>query len=140
MMAWPISSHLRRCYAGYRFRQPCFCVCRLRRALSLSYVAGWLLLPFVTYDFPGIPDFGKATAILLGSSIGLLLHKDAGRVLATFRMSWIDVPPIVALCRSARYIDPQRPRDLGRCRRSLWNVVYVGGALFTRQTRISVRR
>jgi len=64
----------------------------IARALSISYVAGWLLLPFVSFRLPGVPDFGKATAILMGSFLGLLLHKDARRVLGTFRLSWIDVP------------------------------------------------
>jgi hypothetical protein len=72
----------------------------MAKALSVSYVAGWLLLPFATYQFPGIPDFSKATAILIGCCLGLLLHKDAGRVLGTFRVSWIDIPAF-ALCIGA---------------------------------------
>ena len=69
----------------------------IARALAFSYVGGWLILPVATYQLPGIPDFSKATAVLLASSLGLLMHKDAGQVLREFRLSWIDIPAFL-LC------------------------------------------
>jgi len=61
------------------------------RALSVSYVAGWLLLPFVSYDLPAMPDFSKANAVFAGSAIGLLISRDARRLFGTFRFMWFDL-------------------------------------------------
>ena len=70
------------------------------RALAVCYVAGWLFLPFVSYDLPAMPDFSKANAIFAGSAIGLMICKDAQRLFSEFRVSWFDLPACL-LCVGA---------------------------------------
>lgn len=72
-----------------------FCWLPISRAVSVAVVFGWLLLPIAKYQLPGIPDFGKGTAILMGTAIGMLFHRDLSQVLREFRLSWIDIFPVM---------------------------------------------
>lgn len=68
-----------------------------RRAMLLSFVAGWLFLPAASYDLEGLPDYGKSTAACLGAFLGALLF-DTAR-LGTFRLRFLDLPMVVwCLC------------------------------------------
>ncbi len=62
------------------------------RALSVSYVAGWLLLPVVDFEIAGLPDFSKANVVFVGALLGWAVSKDARHMLGTFRLSWVDLP------------------------------------------------
>jgi hypothetical protein len=64
-----------------------------RRAVAVSFVAGWLLLPMAGYGIPGLPDYTKMTATSVGVLIGVVLF-DAGRLFA-FRVRLIDLPMVV---------------------------------------------
>ncbi len=65
------------------------------RAVASLLVTGFLLLPNVVYDLPGIPNYDKSLAIVLGIFVSAALV-DLGR-LAAFRPRWIDLP-IAVLC------------------------------------------
>jgi hypothetical protein len=65
------------------------------RAVAAGLVLGFLLLPNVVYVLPGLPNYDKGLAIVLGVGFGALLV-DARRLLR-FRPSWIDLP-VVVLC------------------------------------------
>lgn len=67
------------------------------RAVAVGLVTGFLLLPNVTYDLPGIPSYDKSLAIVLGVVVSALAL-DRARLL-TFRARWIDLP-ILVLCGS----------------------------------------
>ncbi|QEH39218.1 hypothetical protein OJF2_78320 (plasmid) [Aquisphaera giovannonii] len=61
-----------------------------RLAVVVAVVAGWILLPPVTIDIPGLPNYGKQTAVVLGCLIGTFLFQP-NRLLA-FRPRWFDLP------------------------------------------------
>lgn len=65
------------------------------RAVAVGLVAGFLLLPNVVYDLPGIPNYDKGLAIVLGVGVSAALV-DSKRVLS-FRLRKVDVP-ILVLC------------------------------------------
>jgi tetratricopeptide (TPR) repeat protein len=68
-----------------------------RRAMLVSAIAGWLLLPIISIDLPGLPPYGKTSAPTLGILLGTILF-DSGRLL-TFRLRWYDLPMLVwGLC------------------------------------------
>src|SRR4051812_43410554 len=61
-----------------------------RRALIAATIGGWLSLPSVRIPLPGIPDFSKVTATVMGMLLGSALF-DPGRILS-FRPRRIDIP------------------------------------------------
>lgn len=65
------------------------------RAVAVGLVTGFLLLPNVVYDLPGMPNYDKGLAIVMGVGIAAVIC-DPARFMA-FRPSAIDVP-IVILC------------------------------------------
>jgi len=65
------------------------------RAVAVGLVTGFLLLPNVAYDLPGIPNYDKGLAIVLGIGAAAMLC-DSSRFLA-FRPRAIDLP-LVLLC------------------------------------------
>jgi len=65
------------------------------RAVAAGLVTGFLLLPNVIYDLPGMPNYDKGLAIVLGVGLAALLC-DHRRVLA-FRPRKVDLP-LVFLC------------------------------------------
>jgi hypothetical protein len=65
------------------------------RAVAVGLVAGFLVLPNVVYDLPGMPNYDKGLAIVLGVGVAAMLC-DLGRFLA-FRPRAIDLP-LLFLC------------------------------------------
>lgn len=65
------------------------------RAVAAGLVTGFLLLPNVVYSLPGMPNYDKGLAIVLGVGVAACLC-DHGRVLA-FRPRRVDLP-IALLC------------------------------------------
>ena len=65
------------------------------RAVAVGLVLGFLLLPNVGYDLPGMPNYDKGLAIVLGVGAAAVLC-DSGRILS-FRPRAIDVPLLI-LC------------------------------------------
>jgi tetratricopeptide (TPR) repeat protein len=69
-----------------------------RKAVVGSFVIAWLFLPNVGYVIPGLPDYTKMTATVIGVLIGSMIF-DQARFFA-FRPRWFDIP-IVAWCLGA---------------------------------------
>ncbi len=68
-----------------------------RRAVITAYIVGWLFLPILKWDLPGLPQYDKATATSLGVLVAVLLF-DPQR-LARFRPGLVDLPLLVfCLC------------------------------------------
>jgi len=65
------------------------------RAVAVGLVLGFLLLPNVIYDLPGMPNYDKGLAIVLGVCLSAVLV-DTKRLLA-FRPGWVD-GPVALLC------------------------------------------
>jgi hypothetical protein len=65
------------------------------RAVAVGLVMGFLVLPNVTYDLPGMPNYDKGLAIVLGVGMAAMLC-DHARFFA-FRFRKIDLP-VVLLC------------------------------------------
>ena len=66
-----------------------------RRAVLISFIAGWMFLPMFGYQLTGFPDYTKVTA----TSIGVLLAAfifDGAR-LFSFRIKLVDLP-MFAFC------------------------------------------
>jgi len=67
------------------------------RAVLVSVIGGWLLLPTAGYILPGFPDYGKGTAIALGLILGGWLS--GKRQAASFEWRIYDLPMIIwCLC------------------------------------------
>jgi tetratricopeptide (TPR) repeat protein len=64
-----------------------------KRAVVTSYVFAWLFLPNVGYNLPGLPDYTKMTATVIGVFLCMMLF-DMSR-LFTFRFRWYDTPMLV---------------------------------------------
>jgi hypothetical protein len=61
-----------------------------RRAAIAAAIAGWLLLPPTGISLPGIPDYTKTSAVVLGLLFGTILFQPAR--LSAFRPRWFDLP------------------------------------------------
>lgn len=70
-----------------------FATLRPRRALLLSYLAGWMFLPDVNFTLPGMPDYGKTMAATLGVAMGAFLFDF--KTVSAFRPTWADIPMLV---------------------------------------------
>ncbi len=69
----------------------------VRQAVLTCYVLGWLTLPTVTFDLPGLPDYTKASAVSYSVLIGTFAFTN--RYLPRFRPRWFDLPiAIYVLC------------------------------------------
>lgn len=68
------------------------------RAVAVGLVMGFLLLPNVIYDLPGMPNYDKGLAIVLGVGIAAVIC-DYGRF-AAFRPRAVDAP-VALLCLAA---------------------------------------
>ncbi|MBM9605766.1 hypothetical protein, partial [Desulfopila inferna] len=83
MFGWPIVSLL------------LFFCCRPRSAVLISLLSGWLLLPQFSFLLPGIPNYTRTAAVVLGILLGVIIF-DPGQ-LAQIRLRFFDIP-IIALC------------------------------------------
>lgn len=63
------------------------------RAVLVSLIGGWLLLPVAGYDLPGIPPYDKATAISLGLFLGGRLSGQRRK--ADFKWKLYDLPMVL---------------------------------------------
>ena len=66
-----------------------------RRAVLVSYIAGWLFLPVGAIVLPIIPDYTKHAAIAIPTLIASLLFD--GRTWSRVRPKWVDLP-MAAFC------------------------------------------
>lgn len=64
-----------------------------RRAVLMSVIGGYLLLPIASIALPGLPDYDKGNAIMLGAVMGVVLF-DPTRFL-TLRPRLFDLPILV---------------------------------------------
>lgn len=64
-----------------------------RRAAIISFLAGWMFLPDVTFIFPGVPDYHKTTAATVGVVVGAVLFDP--KTILSLRPTWGDIPAIV---------------------------------------------
>lgn len=68
-----------------------------RRAVITAYIVGWMFLPVVSWNLPGLPQYDKATATNLGVFFAVLLFDM--RSVARFRPGAADLPMLVfVLC------------------------------------------
>jgi tetratricopeptide (TPR) repeat protein len=67
-----------------------FAILPPRKAVLVSSIAGWLFLPEIGFDLPGLPDYTKYSAVVLGSLLGMVLF-DFDRLLR-LRFRWCDLP------------------------------------------------
>ncbi len=65
------------------------------RAVVVALFAAWLFLPVAAISLPGIPDYNKMSATMLGIVIGTAFA-DPGR-LASLRPRWYDVPLLMLI-------------------------------------------
>lgn len=72
-----------------------FLMLPVRRAIIISLLGGWLFLPETGYWQPGVPEYTKAVACVIGAVLGAAIF-DFKR-LKSFRVSWVDVPMAVWL-------------------------------------------
>jgi tetratricopeptide (TPR) repeat protein len=70
-----------------------FAILPPKRAVIASYVVAWLLLPNIGFNIPGLPDYTKMTATVVGILLCMILF-DTSR-LFTFRFHWYDLPMLV---------------------------------------------
>ncbi|MCC7147540.1 MAG: hypothetical protein IT443_13955 [Phycisphaeraceae bacterium] len=64
-----------------------------RRAAIVSFIAGWMFLPWYGYPLPGLPDYTKISAVSLGVFLSMLIF-DMPR-LTSLRPRWFDLPVVV---------------------------------------------
>src|SRR4051812_37998865 len=61
-----------------------------RMAVISSFLLAWLFLPMAGYGVPGLPDYTKMSATVIGVLMGAALF-DTERLLS-FRPRWVDIP------------------------------------------------
>jgi hypothetical protein len=64
-----------------------------QRAVIISFVVGWMFLPFLTVSLPFIPDYDRSSSISYAVLIGIFLF-DPGRF-GKFQFKWIDLPMLI---------------------------------------------
>jgi len=81
MFGWPLVSIM------------LFLFMRPRRAVLVSILGGWLFLPQIGFEFQGLPEYTRFTAVCIGTLFAAALF-DSGRLLK-FRPHLVDVPMAV---------------------------------------------
>lgn len=72
-----------------------------QKAILFSVIGGFLLLPVVSYDFPGIPSYSKETAISISILLGSMFSNQRNnyslklRSYDLFMLMWCFVSPII---------------------------------------------
>jgi tetratricopeptide (TPR) repeat protein len=104
-----------------------------RRAAAIAVIGAWLLLPPITLDIAGLPDYSKNAAASVGMMLGTFLF--APDRLLNFRPRWYDLPMLLwCLCGIASSLqNGLGPYDglsnsLGRT--LLWGLPYLLGRLY----------
>lgn len=73
------------------------------RAMIVSFVGAWMLLPTTGINIPGLPDYTKMTAAAVATLVGAAIFDPAR--LAAFRFSALDIPMLAwCLCPFASSI------------------------------------
>jgi tetratricopeptide (TPR) repeat protein len=67
-----------------------FAILPARRAMVISSIGAWLLLPPAGIDLPGFPTYDKAAAATIGILLATAIFEPSR--LATFRFRWFDLP------------------------------------------------
>jgi len=70
-----------------------FMVLPPQRAVVVGVVGGWLILPPTGFPLPGVPDYDKIMAPVVGVVLATLIFQP-NRLLA-FRLRWFDLPALV---------------------------------------------
>ena len=70
-----------------------FVVLPPQRAVVVGVVGGWLLLPPTGIALPGLPDYNKIMAPVVGVTLATLIFQP-NRLLA-FRLKWFDLPALL---------------------------------------------
>ena len=70
-----------------------FYLLKPHRAVLFSIIGGWLFLPVIDFDLPGLPTFSKSTSIALGLIIGSFLFRKIKS--ASFHWKIYDLPVLV---------------------------------------------
>ena len=101
--------------------------------MVVTAVGGWLLLPSVAIDLPGLPPYGKPLAISLGILFGTIVF-DSSRF-RSYRPRWYDLPILVwCLCPFATSISNDLgPYDgISECSRQAiaWLFPYLIGRIY----------
>jgi hypothetical protein len=66
------------------------------RAAIAGFLLSWMFLPWYTYNFVGIPDYNKTSAIGVGIMLGLWIFDRASLVRLKFH--WVDIPMALWCC------------------------------------------
>lgn len=64
-----------------------------RRAIVVSFITAWLLLPEAVFILPGIPDFTKMSATCYGVLLATIVF-DVKRF-SSFQLGWLDLPMLI---------------------------------------------
>ncbi len=64
-----------------------------QRAIIISFVAGWMFLPYLEISIPFFPNFDRVNSISYAVLVGIFLF-DSGRF-SRLQPKWIDIPIIV---------------------------------------------
>lgn len=64
-----------------------------RRAIVVSFITAWLLLPQAVFPFSGIPDYTKMSATCYGVLLATIVF-DVKRF-SSFQLSWLDLPMLI---------------------------------------------
>jgi hypothetical protein len=70
-----------------------FMIMPARRAVALTYVAGWLFLPMASFDIPNVHIYTKMSAVGIGALVGVVVF-DMPRLMAV-RPSLADLPMVL---------------------------------------------
>lgn len=64
-----------------------------RRAVVVSFITAWLLLPEAVFILPGIPDYTKMSATCYGVLLATIVF-DVKRF-SSFQLGWLDLPMLI---------------------------------------------
>lgn len=103
------------------------------RAVLVTVIGGWLFLPMVSYNVPGIPAYGKSTAIAIGLILGGWLS--GKRQEASFAWKLYDLPiiiwclsPIVSSLTNNLGLYDGLSSTFGQI--TTWGVPYMAGRIY----------
>jgi len=110
-----------------------FAIRPAREAVIFSFVSGWLFIPGISIDLPGLPSYTKLTSTTVAAMIGALIF-DGARVFS-FRPRWYDVPTLIwCLCPFASSISAGKgPYDgLSAILDQIvgWGIPYILGRIY----------
>jgi len=110
-----------------------FLTLKPHHAVLVSVIGAWLLMPQISYDLPGLPDYSKSTAIALGLILGGRLSGQ--RQKASFEWKLYDLPMILwCLCPIATSLTNQLGLYDGLAASfsqvMIWGIPYLTGRVY----------